>query len=106
MAYEQTQTLDDLFALERESMNIPYSTYLTPEEEAISNEMSNYGSTLIPSLAACGLFGLGCISGLCWKLGRHTHPTPQTVNHIPQPGDHPSNPIVIIDDDDWVKLEK
>ena len=44
-----------LFQQQNQMMNIPYSNRrLTPAQYEISNEMSQYGSTLIPTLLACG----------------------------------------------------
>lgn len=96
----QAKTLDDLFTMERESLNIPYSTKLSPEQIAISDEMSNYGSTLTTSLAACGVLGcLSCIGAACYNMGKHSE-------RKKQPGNSKSNPIVINDEFDWVKKEE
>lgn len=105
----QATRIEDLFAMERASFNKPYTedysipysnNKLSPEQWEISNEMSNYGSTLTSSLAACGVLGcLGCIGATCYSMGKK-------AAYNSQPGNTRENPIVIIDDLDWIKEEE
>ena len=55
---------------EYERNSIPFSN----KQIEISNEMSNYGSTLLPTLAGCGVIGcLGLTGYLYDKFKRLTH---------------------------------
>ena len=67
---ESQQKHIDSIIEEYELNSIPYSN----KQLEISNEMSNYGSTLLPTLAGCGVVGcLGLTGYLYDKFKRQTH---------------------------------
>ena len=67
---KQQQKYIDSVVAEYEQNSIPFSN----KQLEISNEMSNYGSTLLPTLAGCGVVGcLGLTGYLYDKFKRQTH---------------------------------
>ncbi len=66
---------------------IPYSSWLNEEQNAITNEMSNYGSDLTTQLASCGVVCcLGATAGCLMNKYCRNH----------EPGSK-YNPIVVED---------
>ena len=72
---DQQQKYIDSIVEQYEQNSIPYSRpSFSNKQIEISNEMSNYGSTLLPTLAGCGVIGcLGLTGYLYDKFKRLTH---------------------------------
>ena len=87
--------------------SIPYTRWLNDEQNAITNEMSNYGSDLAMSLASLGVVcclgaTTGCLINKCCTSGAEQSVRQPNVNNNNNNNEHyelgsRNNPIVIDD---------